>query len=75
LFNTPVVLFSGGVGLTQMVSMLKTVVDVQPERKVTFIHVSQNSNVLALREEVEALSALENVVSIVFLIHQPKKTA
>jgi nitric oxide dioxygenase len=64
--NTPVVLLSGGVGLTPMISMLKTVVDAQPERNVTFIHAAQNSNVHALRDEVEALSELENVNTFVF---------
>lgn len=64
--HTPVVLLSGGVGLTPMMSMLKTVVDVQPERKVTFIHAAQNSKVHALKEEVEELSRFENVHSFVF---------
>ncbi|MFJ5763493.1 NO-inducible flavohemoprotein [Neobacillus sp. NPDC093182] len=64
--NTPVVLLSGGVGLTPMVSMLKTVVDVQPERNVTFIHASQNGKVHALRKDVDAVSALDNVNSVVF---------
>ncbi|MGZ4160485.1 MAG: NO-inducible flavohemoprotein [Neobacillus sp.] len=59
--DTPVVLLSGGVGLTPMMSMLKTVVEVQPERKVTFIHAAANGNVHALREEVETLSVLNQV--------------
>lgn len=63
---TPIVLLSGGVGLTPMVSMLKTVVETQPDRKVTFIHACENGNVHALREEVEALSVLENVNSFIF---------
>ncbi|MFF2450773.1 NO-inducible flavohemoprotein [Neobacillus sp. NPDC058068] len=64
--NTPVVLLSGGVGLTPMMSMLKTVVEMQPERKVTFIHAAANGKVHALREEVEELSKLEHVTSYVF---------
>ncbi|WP_160719113.1 NO-inducible flavohemoprotein [Bacillus sp. USDA818B3_A] len=64
--ETPVVLLSGGVGLTPMMSMLKTVVEVQPERKVTFVHAAANSKVHALRNEVEELSALEQVNSFVF---------
>jgi nitric oxide dioxygenase len=64
--NTPVVLLSGGVGLTPMLSMLKTVVEVQPERKVSFIHAAANSKVHALKEEVASLSSLENVTSFVF---------
>lgn len=64
--ENPVVLLSGGVGLTPMLSMLKTVVEVQPERKVTFVHAAQNSNVHALRTEVEELAQLENVTSSLF---------
>ena len=64
--NSPVVLLSGGVGLTPMMSMLKTVVEVQPERKVTFVHAAANGNVHALRDEVEEVSTLENVTSYVF---------
>ena len=64
--KTPVVLISGGVGLTPMLSMLKTVVEVKPEREVTFIHAAQNSSVHALREEVEAIAEKETVKSFVF---------
>jgi len=64
--NSPVVLLSGGVGLTPMMSMLKTVVEVQPKRKVTFVHAAANGNVHALRDEVEDLSNLDNVNSYFF---------
>ncbi|NHC39723.1 NO-inducible flavohemoprotein [Bacillus sp. MM2020_1] len=64
--NSPVVLLSGGVGLTPMMSMLKTVVEVQPEREVTFVHAAANGNVHALRDEVVEVSILENVTSYFF---------
>ncbi|MBV7504711.1 NO-inducible flavohemoprotein [Bacillus sp. sid0103] len=64
--NTPVVLLSGGVGLTPMMSMLKTIAEVKPERKVTFIHAAANGNVHALREEVDEVTILENVNSYFF---------
>lgn len=64
--NTPVVLLSGGVGLTPMMSMLKTLVEIQPSREVTFVHAAANSNVHALRDEVEELSKLETVKSFFF---------
>lgn len=64
--NTPVVLLSGGVGVTPMMSMLKTVAEIQPERKVTFIHATANGNVHALRDEVERISELENVNTFFF---------
>lgn len=64
--KTTIVLLSGGVGLTPMMSMLKTVVEVQPEREVTFIHAAQNSSVHALRDEVEIIADKKNVNSFVF---------
>ncbi|WP_081799374.1 NO-inducible flavohemoprotein [Neobacillus jeddahensis] len=64
--NNPLVLLSGGVGLTPMMSMLKTVVDIQPGRKVTFVHAAANGNVHALRDEVEELSRLDHVQSFFF---------
>src|SRR4051794_30633507 len=64
--TTPVVLLSGGVGLTPMMSMLKTVVEVQPGRQVTFVHAAANSNVHALGDEVKELSNLDYVKSYVF---------
>ncbi|QCJ42273.1 NO-inducible flavohemoprotein [Bacillus sp. S3] len=64
--TNPVVLLSGGVGLTPMLSMLKTVVEMQPGRNVTFVHAAANSNVHALRDEVEELAALDHVKSYIF---------
>ena len=64
--DTPVVLISGGVGLTPMVSMLNTVADLQPEKEVTFIHAAQNGKVHALKDEVAATAAKAKVNSVVF---------
>ncbi|WP_251551799.1 NO-inducible flavohemoprotein [Neobacillus muris] len=64
--TSPLVLLSGGVGLTPMISMLKTVVNLQPNRKVTFIHAAANSGVHALRDEIEEFSKNHNVSSYVF---------
>lgn len=50
--DLPLVLISGGVGLTPLLSMLHTVVELQPEREVTFIHAARNGNFHALRDEV-----------------------
>lgn len=51
----PVVLLSGGVGLTPLVSMLHALA--ATDRRVHFIHACDNGNVHALRDEVEALAA------------------
>src|SRR5690625_7736984 len=41
----PLVLMSGGVGLTPMMSMLETAIKDQPEREIIFIHAAQNGKV------------------------------
>ncbi|CAM3769589.1 NO-inducible flavohemoprotein [Mesobacillus zeae] len=64
--SNPVVLISGGVGLTPMVSMLQAVVEAQPERKVSFIHAASNGQLHALADEVRAYAAKGNVSNYVF---------
>ncbi|WP_219834573.1 NO-inducible flavohemoprotein [Paenibacillus sp. R14(2021)] len=51
----PVVLLSGGVGLTPMVSMLRTLADSKQDRQVSFIHAAQHGRMHALKEEVEEI--------------------
>lgn len=43
--NKSIVLISGGVGITPMMSMLEYIVTYQPNRNVQFIHSSSNKNV------------------------------
>ncbi|RUS48973.1 NO-inducible flavohemoprotein [Cohnella sp. AR92] len=52
----PVVLISGGVGLTPTLSMLKTIAEREPERKTIFIHSARNGKLHAMKEEVEELA-------------------
>lgn len=52
----PVVLISGGVGLTPMVSMLNTLAETQPERDITFIHAAINGRYHAMGEQVASLA-------------------
>ncbi len=51
----PVVLLSGGVGLTPMVSMLHALA--RTDRRAIFVHACDNGDVHALRDEVEGLVA------------------
>ncbi|WP_214474291.1 2Fe-2S iron-sulfur cluster-binding protein [Mesorhizobium sp. dw_380] len=52
--DRPVVLLSGGVGLTPMVSMLHALASL-PDGRAVFIHACENGDVHALREEVTGL--------------------
>lgn len=52
----PVVLLSGGVGLTPMVSMLHALASM-PYHRAVFIHACENGDVHALRDEVTGLVA------------------
>ncbi|WP_126425265.1 NO-inducible flavohemoprotein [Brevibacillus marinus] len=54
--DLPLVLISGGVGFTPLLSMLHTVVEEQPTRAVTYIHAAVNGRVHAMRNEVAELA-------------------
>ncbi|MFC7393268.1 NO-inducible flavohemoprotein [Scopulibacillus cellulosilyticus] len=51
--NKPLVFISGGVGQTPLMSMLKTVIEKQPERPITWIHAAKNGKVHALNQDVK----------------------
>jgi len=60
--DKPLVLLSGGIGITPILSMFKTLADHRTARPVYFIHAAINSETHALHEEVQAAAkALPNV--------------
>lgn len=64
--KTPIVLISGGVGLTPMVSMLKRAIQ-DPQRQVLFIHGARNSAVHAMRDRLRQTAATyTNFRAIIF---------
>lgn len=66
--DTPLYLISGGVGITPMLSMLKTVSDNQPARTVTFIHAAKDGDVQAFNSEVnETIASMSNAKQYVVL--------
>lgn len=66
----PVVLLSGGVGLTPMVSMLHALAT-ESDRPTFFIHACENGDVHALRAEVETLAASRPGISAHFCYRSP----
>lgn len=68
--SRPVVLLSGGVGLTPMVSMLHALVE-QSDRRAVFIHACDNGDVHALGDEVRALAASRPGIEAHFVYRFP----
>ncbi|WP_166360546.1 FAD-binding oxidoreductase [Pseudomonas akapageensis] len=66
----PVVLFSGGVGLTPMVSMLHRL-SRSSARPVYFIHACENGAVHALRDEILTLASLRPGIAVHFCYRNP----
>jgi nitric oxide dioxygenase len=58
----PVVLISGGVGLTPMVSMLEAIVQAGHGRATWFIHGARNGRVHAMRDHIREKAQTGNVV-------------
>lgn len=64
--DSPVVLISGGIGVTPLMSMLNTIVENKTNRKVTFIHATAHSEEHAFKEHVKQLSTTyDNIKSFV----------
>lgn len=68
--SRPVVLLSGGVGLTPMVSMLHALVE-QSDRRAVFVHACDNGEVHALGDEVRALAECRTGVEAHFVYRFP----
>lgn len=66
----PVVLLSGGVGLTPMMCMLHRLVKAS-QRRVFFIHACENGSVHAFADEVQALASRREGVSVHFCYRNP----
>jgi nitric oxide dioxygenase len=63
--DAPVVLLSAGVGITPMVSCVKRIAQVQPQRRVVFAHAARGAAHHALGAEVEALKAVMPNLTVV----------
>lgn len=64
--SSPVVLLSGGVGITPMMSMLHALAKHEPQRDVYFIHSARNRQVHAFHDEIRSLTeANERIRSFV----------
>lgn len=69
----PIVLISGGVGLTPMMSMLETVIKEQPDREVIFIHAARSGKFHAMKERVEEIAQHHKQVTNYIVYDSPTK--
>lgn len=69
--DKPIVLLSGGVGITPMMGMLNTLVEAQPEREVTFIHAALNGNVHAMKDHVLNMTYKHDNLTSYFCYEKP----
>jgi nitric oxide dioxygenase len=70
--DSPVVLLSGGVGLTPMVSMLEHIVRSGNGRPTWYIHGAENGRVHAMGEHVRALASEAANVTVRTFYHAPE---
>ena len=63
--DRPVVLLSGGVGLTPLLAMLETLVDQGAEVPVHYIHGTHNRETHAMRDHVRTLAGRGSAISVV----------
>lgn len=68
--KTPIVLFSGGVGLTPMISMLKRAIQ-DPQRQVVFVHAARNSSVQAMRERLRDVAKTHSNFHLIIYYDEP----
>lgn len=68
--RTPIVLISGGVGLTPMVSMLKTALQ-NPARQVVFVHGARNSRVHAMRDRLRQAEREHDNFKVIVFYNEP----
>ncbi|MFD1413165.1 NO-inducible flavohemoprotein [Oceanobacillus jeddahense] len=59
----PLILISGGVGLTPLMSMLETVIEEQPEREVIFIHAARSRAYHAMKDKVASIAEANKQVT------------
>ena len=65
--DKPVILVSGGVGITPMLAMLGTLTAQAKQRQVLFVHAARNGNVRAMKEYInEAVAQSDHVDKAIF---------
>jgi nitric oxide dioxygenase len=67
----PLVLLAGGVGITPIMSILKSALVSQPERQIVFVHACLNEDVQPFRSTFEALSGAHQNLTVRYRYSDP----
>lgn len=70
----PLVLISGGVGMTPMMSMLESSLLLQSEREVVFIHAARSGNFHAMKDRLREVADTNDNVSIYTVYENPTES-
>lgn len=71
--DSPMVFLSGGVGMTPLISMLKTLLGRHPDADVTYVHAAVNGAVHAMREDLEELARTHNNLRYYIVYERPSE--
>lgn len=69
----PLVFISGGVGITPLMSMMKTAVEAQSQRPITFIHAALHGGVHAMKQQTDELSQQHEALTVYYCYEQPSE--
>lgn len=69
--ETPIVLIAGGIGMTPLLSMMKTVTKEQPEREVHFWHAVRNGSHHAYGDELRSIEQNSKMATYHVLYENP----
>lgn len=69
--DLPIVLISGGVGLTPMISMLNTLIQSGDKRPIVYIHAALQGSVHAFANHVEELAETHSHLSVYTIYEKP----
>ena len=72
--TTPVVLISGGVGLTPMISMLKRILQSPDQRELLFVHGARNGRVQAMKTKLRQAAAEHDNFHLIMFYSEPLAT-
>lgn len=69
--DRPVVLLAGGIGVTPLLSMAKSIVHANPDAPIYFLQAARNSGVHAFADEIRSLATLSSNMHVKVLYDAP----